>query len=212
MTNIPVLRRSLRLSQNEEGDVSDEDDEHDLAVPADAPWVSHAFPFTPPLSQTVREDLRMTLLANLPDAPTARALSDHYFTNAAWMYHPISREQFDFLVFARIYADSPSGDSPGSEVDADRDAGSYESHRLAMLFIVLAVGILVDLKRPSHDPSSARFFHLAKVALSLDSVLEDPSVLAIQALVRYWTAFVCTQRSLIYIYHDTVSVVPLHVP
>lgn len=107
------------------------------------------------------------------------------------MYHPISREQFDLLVFARVYADSPGiADSPGSaNVDTDRDAGSYESHRLAVLYIIFAVGILVDLDRPSHDPSSARYFHLAKVALSLDSILEEPSTLAIQALVCYFLAF-----------------------
>ena len=55
----------------------------------------------------------------------------------------------------------------------------------SVLFIVLAVGILVDLKRGSHDPASATYFHLTKVALSLDSVLEEPSILAIQALVCY---------------------------
>lgn len=189
MTELSAFAPAEPAYKNEEGNVSDEDDEHDLAVPSDPSWVSRAFPFSPPLSQSARDDLRMTLLAHLPDAPSARALSDIYFTNAAWMYHPITREQFDLHVFARVYADSPTGESPGSDIDTDRDNGSYESHRLAVLYIVLAVGILVDLKRVSHDPASATYFHLAKVALSLDSVLEEPSILAIQALVRPQTRF-----------------------
>ncbi|KAI5122510.1 hypothetical protein M0805_001418 [Coniferiporia weirii] len=168
-------------SWNEEGDHSDDDEEHALALPADVPWLSHAFPFSPSLSRAGADDLRSTLLAALPDAPTARTLIDLYFANASWMYHPIPKTQFDETIFARVYPYA-SADSP-SDVETDRDTGSYESHRLALLYIVLAVGILVNLERPSHDTSAARYFQLSKAALSLDSILEEPSPMAIQALV-----------------------------
>ena len=98
------------------------------------------------------------------------------------MYHPVTKEQFDTLIFARVYPYATS-DSP-VDAEADRDSGSFESHRLALLYIVLAVGILVDLTRPSHDPAAVRYYQLAKAALSLDPILEDPSTTGIQALVR----------------------------
>ena len=96
------------------------------------------------------------------------------------MYNPISRAQFDTLIYSRIYPE------PSSPVyDVDRDSGSYESHRLALLYAILAVGVLVDLRIQSHSPHAVQFFQLSKAALSLDSVLDEPSVPAIQALVRY---------------------------
>ena len=99
------------------------------------------------------------------------------------MYHPVAKEEFDSLVFSRIYPYATSADSP-SDNEVDRDAGSRESHRLGLLYIILAVGILVDLSRPSHDPSAIHYYQLAKAALSLDAIMEEPSITAIQALVR----------------------------
>ena len=186
--------------QNEESDRSDDEiEQHAFALPVDVPWLSHAFPFAPSLNQAAAEDLRnvriqafkrdesqydssvQTLLGALPDAPTARSLADAYFENASWMYHPITKERFDEDIFARIYPFATS-DSP-IDAETDRDAGSYESHRLALLFIVLAVGILVDFRRPSHDLAAVNFFQLSKAALSIDSIMEEPSITAIQALV-----------------------------
>ncbi|THH09731.1 hypothetical protein EW145_g1797 [Phellinidium pouzarii] len=152
-------------SWNEEGDHSDDEEEIIIALPTDSD----------------AEDLRSTLIAALPDAPTARALVDLYFSNAAWMYYPIPKDQFDKLIFSRVYPYSSAG-SPGNDAETDRDTGSYESHRLALLYIVLAVGILVDLNRPSHDSSAVGYFQLSKAALGLDSIMEEPSVPAIQAL------------------------------
>ncbi|KAL5492320.1 hypothetical protein ACEPAI_3767 [Sanghuangporus weigelae] len=166
---------------NEESDDSEGEEPHEIALPADMAWLSHAFPFSPSLSQAAADDLRSTLLAALPDAPTARELTDIYFANGAWMYHPISKDQFDQLIFARVYPYA-TAESP-IDTETDRDSGSFESHRLALLYIVLAVGILVDLKRSSHDPAAVRYFQLSKAALSLDTILEDPSVPAIQALL-----------------------------
>lgn len=113
--------------------------------------------------------------------PTARYLADAYFENAAWMYHPVTKEYFYEVIFARIYPDI--GPESPTDVETDRDSGSYESHRLALLFIVLAVGILVDLKRPSHDAEAVKYFQLSKAALSINSILEEPSITAIQASV-----------------------------
>ncbi|EJD07477.1 uncharacterized protein FOMMEDRAFT_75316 [Fomitiporia mediterranea MF3/22] len=164
-----------------QSDHSDGEEHHMLALPVDIPWLSHAFPFSPSLNQAAADDLRSTLLAALPDAPTARELADLYFANASWMYHPVTKEQFDKHIFARVYPYA-TAESP-VDAETDRDSGSFESHRLALLYIVLAVGILVDLKRPSHDTAGVRYFQLSKAALSLDAVLEDPSIPAIQALV-----------------------------
>ena len=87
-------------------------------------------------------------------------------------YHHITRAQFDESVFAYIYRPEP---------EADHDP--LESHRLSMLLIVMAVGVLVDLSVPAHSKQAAPLFQLSKAALSINSILEEPSILAIQSLV-----------------------------
>ena len=149
-----------------------------MSLPTDLPSLSSTFPFTPPLTEGDEEIVRSHLLEHLPDVDTSRRLVDNYFENAAWMYHPISRPQFDEQIFSRVY---PLVESPVSA--EDRDHGSYESHRLAIMYSVLAVGTLVDLSIGSHSPLAVPFFQLAKAALALYSIMDEPSVQAIQAMV-----------------------------
>jgi hypothetical protein len=49
--------------------------------------------------------------------------------------------------------------------------------------MALALGTLLDLDRPARCPESKQFYQLARAALTLDSVLEEQSIPAIQALV-----------------------------
>lgn len=59
-----------------------------------------------------------------------------------------------------------------------------DSHRLAVLYMVLALGTLLDLDKPSLSAEATRYYQLGRASLSLDSVLESQSIPAIQALVR----------------------------
>ena len=58
-----------------------------------------------------------------------------------------------------------------------------DGHQLAIFFAVLALGTFVDISNPPNPTVAAQYYHLSRAALSLDSVLEKPSILAIQALV-----------------------------
>lgn len=58
-----------------------------------------------------------------------------------------------------------------------------DSHRLAILFLVLALGALLDLDSPALSQESMQYYHLGRASLSLDSILEFQSIPAIQALV-----------------------------
>lgn len=59
-----------------------------------------------------------------------------------------------------------------------------DSHRLAVLYMVLALGTLLDLDKPALSADATRYYQLGRAALSLDSVLEAQSIPGIQALVR----------------------------
>lgn len=61
--------------------------------------------------------------------------------------------------------------------------------------MVLALGTLMDLDLPAHSSEAMQFYQIARSAMSLDSVLEKPSIVAIQALVR--ASFLTYQRSIV---------------
>lgn len=91
--------------------------------------------------------------------------------NLSSRYTPISEHDFFDTIFEPIYEpDRASPEAPAS-------------HRLAILYMVLALGALLDLGRPPNSPDSMHYYHLGRAALSLESVLEEPSIAAAQALV-----------------------------
>ncbi|KAI0065627.1 hypothetical protein BV25DRAFT_1714330 [Artomyces pyxidatus] len=162
---------SWYLLQNEEND--DDDFEPpaspEVTLPTHVPWLSHAFPFAG-VDKSV-EEVRATLFSYLPDAATAQNLADIYYRNAAWMYMPIEQNDFYESILTRVY--EPQA---GSE---DR----IESHRLAVIYMILAIGALVDLDRPPHSYDANHYYHLGRAALAVDSIFEEQSIPAIQALV-----------------------------
>jgi len=65
---------------------------------------------------------------------------------------------------------------------------------LAILFMVFALGALLDLDKPAHNAEAMQYYHLARAAISIDCVLEEHSIPAIQALVRYHVNWSCLDR------------------
>lgn len=148
--------------------------------------MSYAFPFSPPINKTL-EDVRQSIMNRLPGQSEAKELSDLYFRHAAWMhvllfltlslnltvpflrYNPISEK--DYLeIFHHVY-------------DPDTFNEPIPAQNLGVFCMVLAIGTLVDLDRPAHSSEAMAFYHLGRGAISIDSVLEEQSITAIQALV-----------------------------
>ncbi|RDB15770.1 putative transcriptional regulatory protein C1F7.11c [Hypsizygus marmoreus] len=163
---------SWYLLQNEEGfDEEEEARSDDSPMPTDVPWLNYAFPFAPPVTKTA-ESVRESIIRFLPQTGVARKICDTYFRHAAWMYTPIPENDFIETVFRPVY-----------EQDAATYLGSAGSHNLAVLFMVLAIGTLLDLDRPAHSSESMQYYQLARAAIALDSVLEEQSIPGIQALL-----------------------------
>lgn len=158
------------LLQNEEGR-EDQAEDSQIPLPSDVPWLYHTFPFSATNSQSII-DVRESLLASLPDATKARRLTRLYYRHAAWMYTPIPETEFYQTIFSRVYEQPPSA-----------DVEIIDSHRLAVLFLVFALGTLLDLDLPSLNSEATTYYQLGRAALSLDSILESQSIPAIQALL-----------------------------
>ena len=56
--------------------------------------------------------------------------------------------------------------------------------------MTLALGSLLDLNSPPHNPQSMQFYQLARASLALESVLEEQSIAAIQALVCFSVLYI----------------------
>jgi hypothetical protein len=48
--------------------------------------------------------------------------------------------------------------------------------------MMLAIGALLDLDAPPHSYDANHYYQLGRAALSVDSIFEEPSIPAIQAL------------------------------
>ncbi|KDQ61627.1 hypothetical protein JAAARDRAFT_31102 [Jaapia argillacea MUCL 33604] len=157
--------------QNEAGLGEEDSESPGLQLPTDIPWLSYTFPWGPSLSQST-EDVREVVYRLLPDPPRAQKLVDLYYRHAAWMYMPISEAEFYQPIFSRFYSN-----------DISPDEGTIECHKLAVLYMVLALGSLLDLESTPHSFEAAQYYGLGRAALSIGSVFAEPSVTAIQALL-----------------------------
>ncbi|KAI8996354.1 fungal-specific transcription factor domain-containing protein [Trametes punicea] len=158
------------LLQNEAGSDT-EDDSPQIQLPADIPWLSHKFPFYTALDENAG-GIRDAVLAALPDHAKARRLASIYFKHAAWMYTPVPEAEFEETVFSRVY-----------DQRMETDPAPMDAHRLAVLCLVLGLGALLDLEKPSLSTEAMRYYQLGRAALSIDSILESQSIPAIQALI-----------------------------
>ena len=62
--------------------------------------------------------------------------------------------------------------------------GRIGPEHLALMFIILACGVLGDLTKKPQDPLGDHFFHLARAAMAAHCTVYMPTVATVQILVR----------------------------
>ncbi|KAH7869540.1 uncharacterized protein C8R40DRAFT_739420 [Lentinula edodes] len=125
---------------------------------------TRSFPLTPPnipIASTQR-----SIHSFLPPIERAIALCDTFLENLSWMFHIVSRQLLVSELIPAIY----------------QGTSLYGPHELALLYIVLAIGVLVDLSIEPLNLESQHFYHLARAALVLQPVLTESSVTTIKVL------------------------------
>lgn len=90
-------------------------------------------------------------------------------------YTPITHEDFTQTIYHPVYGQGST------------DADILSPHNLALLFMILAMGSLMDLEQPAHSPQAMQYFHLGRAALAIKPIFEDQSIQAIQTLVSITT-------------------------
>lgn len=88
-------------------------------------------------------------------------------------YTPIFEQDFKTQIFSLFYDSDYTGEQ-----------GPIESHKLALLFLVFAMGKLTDPRtRDLSTQEAMKYFHIGKAALTLNQSLETPSVPLLQGLL-----------------------------
>lgn len=64
------------------------------------------------------------------------------------------------------------------------------------MFIVLAIGSLMDVSQPAYNLEAEKYNQLARAALFQDSFFDSPTVTAVQALVRSISPFLSLPGSI----------------
>ncbi|KAF8516816.1 hypothetical protein BU17DRAFT_67263 [Hysterangium stoloniferum] len=145
------------------------------ALPGKLQLVAHAFPNG---TQYRDSSIVQTLLDFVPPSPELDDLVDVYYTNSAWMYEPCPRELFmKSLNHVLEHIDDPL---------------NVSLNDLALVFAVLAHGVLVDLKHKPYSPYAVSFHQLSRACLSLSPFMEEPVVSNIQTLFLlgfFWVLF-----------------------
>ena len=102
-----------------------------------------------------------------------------YLSENSFRYTPISEEDLHETILRHIYDPEPNFEPQSSQ-------------NIGVFCMVLAIGILLDLDKPAHSAEAMSYYHLARAALSIDSILDVQTIAGIQALVNG------SQPSLIY--------------
>ncbi|KAF4569974.1 hypothetical protein EYR40_008957 [Pleurotus pulmonarius] len=130
-----------------------------------------AFPIHP--SPTAQEIPMQHLFWYLPTAERTIELKNVYFSHAAMMYNPISPESFDTEIYSQFFLST----------DASPTEEPLLSHRLALMFMVLALGSLMDtVNQPPYNLDAEKYNQLARAALFRYSLFDEPTITAVQAL------------------------------
>lgn len=134
--------------------------------------MSHSFPFTPSYMAVNPDVVREEILKHLPPAYLARCRAEKYFAQATFLYVPVQEDDFWELVYHPLY-----------HQDSSRVNEKISGHSIALLFIVLALGAHLDLDGIPCSAEAMQYYQLSRASLGLESVLERPSLEAIQAMV-----------------------------
>ncbi|KAG5644077.1 hypothetical protein DXG03_009167 [Asterophora parasitica] len=137
--------------------------------------LSAAFPFGVEGDYDKALDL---LFEYLPSQHRAWSLCETYMEHAAWSFRPLKRDEIVDDIMAPIYKsmkERRATDTPGPH--------TVFPHTLAVLFLVFALGGLVDLTLEPYSAESDTYYHLSRACMSLYSVFDSPEVSTVQAVV-----------------------------
>lgn len=113
--------------------------------------------------------------SHLPSWERALYLAETYLEQAGWLFRGVGRQQLIDEMLPVFYKKP----TPYSSEEPEDYSGP---HDLALLYMVFAIGALVDLREDPANPEAEHYHQIARAAICLQPVLEKPSLMTIQTL------------------------------
>ncbi|KAF8913807.1 hypothetical protein CPB84DRAFT_1811319 [Gymnopilus junonius] len=151
-----------------------EDDCLSAPISLEIARLSASFPFGSDESVDKPMDF---LFEHLPPEPRAWSLCETYMEQATWMFRPIKREELIDDILSPIYKTIKEKQATGVFNP------TVTAHKLATMFLVFAMGALVDLTLEPYNREAEMYYQLGRASLSLRSVLDSPEISTVQAVL-----------------------------
>ncbi|WVQ83332.1 hypothetical protein IAT38_005471 [Cryptococcus sp. DSM 104549] len=146
------------------------------SLPPDAYDDYVPIPFIQPLPVNhTLEDLQ----AQLPERGVAEQRARVYFEDGSFINNILDPVTFSTCFLDAVYPLSPA---PGS---ISLPAEKVNNHRLAVVFLVLAIGSQMDVHLPPYNEVGEGYMHLARAALAHNPSSSTPFIQAIHLMSRY---------------------------
>lgn len=156
-------------------------DEQPNKLPESFAQAGAMWPFAPAYLSS--PDLSAQLIDQLPSFERATSLVEAYFVNAAWMRSSLERPQVITELLPQFYPEhypNLRGHCSFSSVPAENAAD--RPHDLALLFALFACGAAADLTQGAQNEEAMRYNALSRTALGLQSIFDESSLSACQAV------------------------------
>ncbi|KAH9951098.1 fungal-specific transcription factor domain-containing protein [Amylocystis lapponica] len=143
----------------------------------------NSFPYNLYKNNVANVDLIIDKLETfLPPQPRAWALCEAYLAHFTWWCRPLKRDELIDDVLIPIYNSIKEVNRAKKSYNPNMTA-SRRPHLLAVLYMVLAVGALLDLTLPQCSIEAETYYRLGRSAMSLRPVYDSAEVETVQAVV-----------------------------
>ncbi|KAF4619863.1 hypothetical protein D9613_005134 [Agrocybe pediades] len=154
------------------------DDDLYAPVSMEIARLSAAFPFG--TDENVDRPMDF-LLDHLPPEPRAWSLCETYLEQMTWSFRPIKREELIDDILSPIYKFVKERQS--KRLNTIPETRPISAHKLAVMFLVFALGALVDLTLEPYNKEAGIYYHLGRACLSLRSIFDSPEISTVQTIV-----------------------------
>lgn len=139
-------------------------------LPSEICVLYQAFPFTPTGIPT--EAVQDLIESYLPSISLAKALCETFLQSMSWMFSVVSRQHILCDLIPTVYGHANRLTQPKS----------YGPHDVALLFVLFAIGALVDSSLPPYNIEGQHYHILSRAALCLQPVFAHRSVVTVKTL------------------------------
>ncbi|KZP20101.1 hypothetical protein FIBSPDRAFT_790059 [Athelia psychrophila] len=128
-------------------------------------------------SETFESAMTM-LFAGLPPRLRAWSLCETYLEHSACHMQIATRKDLIEDILTPVYNAKKEREDPAGEPCTE-----ISPHRFALLYLVFAQGILLDLTLPAYHVDGETYHHYACAAMALRSFIDSPTVETVQAIL-----------------------------